>query len=319
MQLSVTAARDTIALMESTEAVLDTQRHNGVATVTIRHPAKRNAMTPAMWRQLPVLLAALASDTSVRALVLTGANGTFCAGADISTLRAHLGHGGTDEASGTHGAGGEYEPDGTQGSGAVNDPRTENDPGAVNGTPPTATTAPARDAQELAVAAEDALAAFPKPTLAVVRGHCVGGGCQLAAACDLRFAAEGALFGVTPAKLGIVYPATSTRRLVRLVGPATAKYLLFSGELIGTGRALLCGLADEVHPDGDLDARVAAFTELLATRSQLTQAAAKEFADGPVDAARVAYWRRESAAGDELAEGVGAFLERRAPRFGWSL
>ena len=54
--------------------------------------------------------------------------------------------------------------------------------------------------------AEEALAAFPKPTLAAVRGHCVGGGAQLAAACDLRFAEEGALFGVTPAKLGIVYP-----------------------------------------------------------------------------------------------------------------
>ncbi|NEE53631.1 enoyl-CoA hydratase/isomerase family protein, partial [Streptomyces sp. SID8455] len=76
------------------------------------------------------------------------------------------------------------------------------------------------------------------------------GGSQLAAACDLRFAQEGALFGVTPAKLGIVYPSSSTRRLVALVGPAAAKHLLFSGELIDTERALRTGLVDEVLPAG---------------------------------------------------------------------
>ena len=80
-------------------------------------------------------------------------------------------------------------------------------PGAVNG------------AQQAMIAAEVALAAFPRPTLAAVRGYCVGGGCQLALACDLRFAAEGARFGVTPARLGIVFPASSTRRLVELSGP----------------------------------------------------------------------------------------------------
>ncbi|MCT2591713.1 enoyl-CoA hydratase/isomerase family protein [Streptomyces sp. N2-109] len=242
------------------------ERSDGIATVTITHPAKRNAMTPDMWRRLPVLLETLAADTSVRVLVLTGAEGTFCAGADISTLRAE---------------------------------------------------APA--AQGLTVTAEEALAAFPKPTLAAIRGHCVGGGCQLAAACDLRFAAEGALFGVTPAKLGIVYPAGSTERLVRLVGPATAKYLLFSGELIDSARALRCGLADEVHPEGALDKRVAAFGALLATRSQLTQAAAKEFADGRADEARREHWHREAASSGEAAEGVAAFLERRTPHFRWSV
>lgn len=111
---------------------------------------------------------------------------------------------------------------------------------------------PAGRPQALAVRAEEALAAFPRPTLAAVRGYCVGGGSQLAAACDLRFAEEGASFGVTPAKLGIVYPSSSTRRLVALVGPAAAKFLLFSGELIGTERALRTGLVDEVLPAGAL-------------------------------------------------------------------
>jgi enoyl-CoA hydratase/carnithine racemase len=237
---------------------------DGVATVVVHHPAKRNAMTAGMWRALPPLLDALAADPGVRALVLTGADGTFCAGADISTLRD--------------------SPE---------------------------------EAQRLAVRAEEALAAFPKPTLAAVRGHCVGGGAQLAAACDLRFAATGALFGVTPAKLGIVYPASATRRLVSLVGPATAKYLLFSGELIDARRALRTGLVDEVLPEAELGERVTGFTRILAARSQLTQAAAKEFADGRTD--RDAHWAEQARAGGDTAEGVAAFLERRAPRFTWTV
>ncbi|MGR6974084.1 enoyl-CoA hydratase/isomerase family protein [Streptomyces cynarae] len=236
---------------------------DGVATVVIHHPAKRNAMTADMWETLPPLLDALAADPAVRVLVLTGEGGTFCAGADISTLRG----------------------------------------------------SPER-AQTLAVRAEEALAAFPKPTLAAVRGHCVGGGAQLAAACDLRFAEEGALFGVTPAKLGIVYPASSTRRLVSLVGPGTAKYLLFSGELMGAERALRTGLVEEVLPEGELDKRVAEFTRVLASRSQLTQAAAKEFANGRTD--RDAYWAEQARGSGDTAEGVAAFLERRQPRFGWT-
>ncbi|RFU83156.1 enoyl-CoA hydratase/isomerase family protein [Streptomyces triticagri] len=235
----------------------------GVATVVIDHPAKRNAMTDAMWAALPPLLDGLAADPAVRALVLTGAGDTFCAGADISGL---------------------------------------GQPGGA--------------AQELAVRAEDALAAFPKPTLAAVRGYCVGGGSQLAAACDLRFAEEGASFGVTPAKLGIVYPASSTARLAALVGPATAKFLLFSGELIDAARALRTGLVDELWPADQLDKRVGEFTRTLVARSQLTQAAAKEFADGRVEQA--AYWAEQARTGGDTAEGVAAFLERRAPRFTWT-
>ncbi|MFE0099755.1 enoyl-CoA hydratase/isomerase family protein [Streptomyces sp. NPDC059009] len=236
----------------------------GVATVVIDHPAKRNAMTADMWRSLPPLLDGLAADPEVRALVLTGEGGTFCAGADISSLRGSAG-----------------------------------------------------EAQELAVRAEDALAAFPKPTLAAVRGFCVGGGSQLAGACDLRFAAEDASFGVTPAKLGIVYPASSTRRLVSLVGPATAKYLLFSGELVGAERALRSGFVDEVLPGDQLDKRVAEFTRILVSRSQLTQAAAKEFAAGRQD--RDAYWVEQARGSGDTAEGVAAFLERRQPRFTWTV
>ncbi|MFD8211771.1 enoyl-CoA hydratase/isomerase family protein [Streptomyces sp. NPDC059695] len=237
---------------------------DGVATVVIANPAKRNAMSAGMWRALPGLLERLAADPAVRVLVLTGEGDTFCAGADISALRE-----------------------------------------------------PGDEQQTLAVRAEEALAAFPRPTLAAVRGFCVGGGSQLAAACDLRFAEEGARFGITPSKLGIVYPSSSTRRLTALVGPSTAKYLLFSGELMEAERALRTGFVDELHPAGALDKRVAEFARVLASRSLLTQAAAKEFADGRLD--RDDHWAEQARGSGDTAEGVAAFLERRAPRFTYGL
>ena len=250
--------------METVEPRLVDSVTDGVATLVISNPAKRNAMTSGMWRALPDVLGRLAADPAVRVLVLTGAGDTFCAGADIATLRE-----------------------------------------------------PGDEQQALAVRAEEALAAFPYPTLAAVRGYCVGGGSQLAGACDLRFAEEGSRIGIPPAKLGIVYPSSSTRRLTALVGPATAKYLLFSGELIDTERALRTGFVDEVHPAGALAKRVEEFCRVLASRSLLTQAAAKEFADGHLD--RDAHWTAQARGSGDTAEGVAAFLERRAPRFTYGL
>jgi enoyl-CoA hydratase/carnithine racemase len=240
---------------------------DGVATVTIDNPAKRNAMNARMWRELPELLEPLAKDPAVRVLVLTGAGGDFCAGADISELAD------------------------------------------IN----------RRGDANLSSRAEKALASFPKPTIAAIRGFCVGGGCQLAAACDLRFAETGARFAITPAKIGIVYPPTAIERLVGLVGPASAKYLLYSAELITAEHALRIGFLDETAED--VGARVEAFTATLLSRSQFSLEAAKDIVDGVVDGTlteeRVDDWMRGSVEGVDAAEGVAAFLERRPARFTW--
>ncbi|MFE9186097.1 enoyl-CoA hydratase/isomerase family protein [Micromonospora haikouensis] len=237
-----------------------------VATIVISNPGRRNAMTPAMWRRLPVLLDRLEADERIRALVLTGAAGTFCAGADLGDLDELLDAG---------------------------------------------------DAS-IAVAAEERLAAFARPTVAAIEGACVGGGCQLAVACDLRLAAADARFGVPPARLGLVYPAPTTRRLARLVGPSAAKHLLFTAELIDAERALRIGLVDEVLPPVGLAARVAALTATIAERSRLTVAAAKEIVDDRADAERIAWWHRQVRDSGEAREGVAAANGRRAPRFGWA-
>ena len=242
-----------------------------VATVEIRNPARRNAMTPDMWRALPPLLDRIEADPAVRVLVLTGANGSFCAGADIGDLDELLDAG---------------------------------------------------DAS-VAVTAEERLAAFAKPTVAAIEGPCIGGGCQLAVACDLRIASAGARFGVPPAKLGLVYPTPTTRRLVQLIGPAATKFLIFTGELIGAERAAAMGLVDEVVAVDGFAERVAALTATIASRSQLSAVATKDVvrmvAAGEVDPARLAQWHGLVRVSGDAAEGVAAFGERRTPDFGWVL
>jgi enoyl-CoA hydratase/carnithine racemase len=179
---------------------------------------------------------------------------------------------------------------------------------------------PMADVRRDNLAAQAALRDFPKPTVAMIRGHCIGGGVEIAASCDLRFADPTSVFGVTPAKVGIVSTPRSTKALLDLVGPAMTKYLLFSGELIDAPTALRAGLVDRLIPAEDLEAEVHRFADVLASRSALSQRATKEVvADltaGGDGEGVVVRWYRETIATGELAEGVAAFAERRPPRFG---
>lgn len=180
---------------------------------------------------------------------------------------------------------------------------------------------PMADVRRHNLAAQAALRSFPKPSVAMIRGHCIGGGVEIATCCDLRFTDPTGIFGVTPAKVGIVYTPASTKTLIDLVGPATTKYLLLSGELIDADAALRTGLVDRLVAADQLEAEVFRFAEVLASRSALTQRSTKEVVaalTGGRDAAALAdAWYRETVASGELAEGVTAFTERRPPRFGW--
>jgi len=254
---------------------LPVTRDGEVAVLTIDRPAKRNAMTAAMWAALPGVLTGLAGDPSVRVLVVTGAGPSFCAGADISDLLS-----GPDPAD------------------------------------------PMADVRRDNLAAQTALRDFPKPTIAMIRGHCIGGGVEIATCCDLRFTDPTGVFGVTPAKVGIVYTPASTKTLIDLVGPSMTKYLLFSGELVDAETALRSGLVDRVVPAAELEEEVRRFAGVLASRSALTQRATKDvvaaLTSGGDGQAQVARWYPETIASGELAEGVAAFTERRSPRFRWS-
>lgn len=178
------------------------------------------------------------------------------------------------------------------------------------------------DYERVNAAAEEALARFPGPTVAMIRGNCVGGGVSIAAACDLRIAADDAVFGVTPARLGLVYPAESLRRLVSLVGPAVAKHLLYTAELLDAHGASAAGLVDRVLPAAGLAGHVDELIETLLSRSSLTQQAMKEMIDeigriGSVDPSTAARWDEMSTVSGEVSEGVAAFAERRPARFPW--
>ncbi|WP_449371884.1 enoyl-CoA hydratase/isomerase family protein [Arthrobacter psychrolactophilus] len=118
--------------------------------------------------------------------------------------------------------------------------------------------------------AETALARFRKPTIAAIDGYCVGGGWQIAGACDIRLASERAVYGITPAKIGIVYPLSGIKRLVELVGPATAKYLLFSGDFIDAHEALRLGLATKILDTENFWDEIHTFALHLSERSQFS-------------------------------------------------
>lgn len=237
------------------------------ALVTIDHPRKRNAMTPAMWRSWPDTMRRATEDAHVRAVVIAGAAGTFSAGADISQLDA------------------------------IHD-------------------------TDLPLAAHEAIAGCPKPTIAAIEGACVGGGVQVAAACDIRVAGLSSRFGVTPANLGIIYPTIPLQRLVDLLGPQNTKYLIFTADIVGAERARHIGLVDEVLDDTVVLDRALHLADHIAGRSQLTVQATKDVVDrmvaGTLTDTRIAAWAAEVAASPDVIEGVAAFAERRPPRFGWN-
>jgi enoyl-CoA hydratase/carnithine racemase len=172
-------------------------------------------------------------------------------------------------------------------------------------------------------AAENALARFPGATLAAIDGYCVGGGWELAGACDIRMSSERSTFGVTPARIGIVYPLSGIKRLVGIAGPAVAKLLLLNGELIDAPTALRFGMVTSVSPVRDFWADVAANAEVLASRSQLSIHAAKDLVDALVEgagdaAARARRWQREVDMSGDPAIGAAAFLGRTEPAFTWT-
>ncbi len=115
--------------------------------------------------------------------------------------------------------------------------------------------------------AMDALAQCAQPSIAMISGHCIGAGVALALACDIRCAATDARFGVTPARLGLLYPLADTRRLARAVGRSKASDLLFTGRLFGAPEALAMRLVDELHDAAQLQAAVQAKAALIASQS----------------------------------------------------
>jgi enoyl-CoA hydratase/carnithine racemase len=255
--------------------VLTDRPADGVLRLTIRNPAKRNALDHAI---LDAIAAALADlDESVRCVLLTGADGMFSSGYDLGDLEGEVF---------------------------------------------------AEEAERLVAhpftAALDALDACPVPTLAALPGHTIGGGLELALACDLRIGADGIRLGMPPAKLGLVYSHTGLRRFLQTIGLPRTRELFLLGRNVDARTALTWGLVNAVVLPSDLEEEALDWAEELAANAPLSVRGNKRVirellragADLDPDVERELIELRQACfRSEDLREGVRAFAEKRPARW----
>jgi enoyl-CoA hydratase len=166
-----------------------------------------------------------------------------------------------------------------------------------------------------------AIDTFPKPVIAMINGYCLGGGCELAMACDLRVASERASFGQPEINLGIIPGGGGTQRLTRLVGEGKAMELILTGELISAHAAHAIGLVNLVVPHEELAAKTTELANRIAEKSPIALRLAKEAVKTAARSSLDEGLRREvdlfalCFSSADKDEGVRAFLEKRKPEF----
>lgn len=257
-----------------------------IGWLTIDRPQAKNALTPQMRDRAADLLGTASVDVGVRTVVLGGAGGAFCAGADLRVPQPPP-------------------------------PRPDDAPDRVPGE---VAALVARGWQRLVVSVLDCA----KPVVARVDGVAAGGGVQLALACDLVLASEAATFTQVFLDRGIVPDAGAAYLLTRLVGPQRAKELFFLGDRVDAATAHAMGLVNRVVPADQLDTLVDEWAARLASRPTVALAVTKSLVNRALESDRSTALREE-ATGQELVmrtedarEGVRAFVERRTPTFrGW--
>jgi len=246
---------------------------DGVGTLVLNRPSKRNAITEAMWHKMPALLEQLEADDAVRLVSVVGAGGHFGAGNDIAELPALHAE--------AHVA--------------------------------------ARFAQTMADGIAR-LASLKKPTVAVIRGQCYGASLALTLATDLRFAAEDAVFAITPAKLGALYLKSDMARLFEAVGRARSLEMIYTARPVGAPEAQSIGLINRAVPLAHFDETLVDLEKQIVTLSSFTMMTTKAMMrpspeDPLAETDESLEWWLSAVRGRDFAEGVSAFLSRRPPRF----
>lgn len=248
--------------------------HDGhLVILTIDRPTAKNSLNEAVLTGLNDALRAVRHDDTVRAIVLTGTGGVFCAGADITTF------------------------DAIRGTALLGDRA------AVGGNIWTD------------------LGGYPKPVIAAVEGLAIGGGCELALACDIVIAGRSARFGLPEVRLGVIPGGGGTQRLVHAAGKSRAMAMLLTGDLITAEQAAVAGIVTETVPDGQALAAATAMAQRIARNSPIAVALAKDAAvqalepslsQGLEHEKRNFHIAMQSA---DSREGQAAFLADRAPEF----
>jgi len=162
---------------------------------------------------------------------------------------------------------------------------------------------------------------FPKPTIAMIRGYCIGGGMGLATCCDIRICTEGSKFGVPAAKLGLGYDDGGVKRLIDLVGPSFAKEIFFTARQFTAEEARVMGFVNRVVADAELESYVQNYAQTIAGNAPLTIASVKLIAgevlkdESVRDKAAMDASIQRCFASKDYVEGRTAFMEKRKPVF----
>jgi len=160
-----------------------------------------------------------------------------------------------------------------------------------------------------------------KPSIAMIHGYCIGGGLEIALACDLRYCGESAQFGIPAARLGLAYNVEGHKRLIETVGHARAREIMFLGRRYPAAEALQMGMVERVLPDAELERFVADAAATLAENAPFSIANSKTIIEeyvkssGAPDAGRMQQAIERCARSEDYAEGRKAFMEKRKPVF----
>lgn len=257
-----------------------------IATITVSNPSKHNAITPEMWQALGEAFSAAEDDPTVRVIELTGeGDQAFVSGADI----ARFGQRAT--ATGEHAA--------TEGVATERVATISAPPNAPYLLP----------------------LACSKPTVATIRGFCMGGGLGLAAACDIRLCADNAVFRMPAARLGIGYSFEGLGRVIDLIGPANASDIFLSARRFNAAEALRLGFVQQVLPLAEFAAASRTYLSLMAENAPLSLLAMKRSTRAWLQPAAERDMAAVMAAiaacmqSDDHREGKAAFMEKRTPKF----
>ncbi len=257
----------------------------GVATVLLRATGKASRMGPAFWAEMPQAFGWLDATAEVRAVVLRGEGEHFSYGLDLATMGGELGSVLAD---------GAQAQERTQFLGTI----------------------------ERLQRSISSVAACRKPVVAAIAGWCIGGGVDLATACDVRLCSSDARFSVREVKLAMVADVGTLARLPAIVGQGHARLLALTGDDVDAARALRIGLVEDVYENhaalydaaAALAARIAANPPLVVQGVKQVLNAASE-RDAAESLRTVALWNSAFLPSKDLREAMTAFIEKRPPRF----